>query len=98
MRKLTREGCSAAFSPVAASIELTRFPPTPNSDSDQAGLEPRLVQAAGFTGACTTRSGLAKRDADPFLLPRVKIAYRDGVAVEVGELGAVRSRLSRLGS
>ena len=41
---------------------------------------PDLVQAAGFTGACTTRSGLARRETDPFLLPRVKIAYRDGVA------------------
>ena len=41
---------------------------------------PGLVEAAGFLGACTTRSGLAKRDTDPFLLPRVKIAYRDGVA------------------
>ena len=38
-----------------------------------------LLQRAGFRGACTTRSGLAKPHADPFLLPRVKIGYRDGV-------------------
>lgn len=41
---------------------------------------PDLVRATGFTGACTTRSGLARRDTDPYLLPRVKVAYRDGVA------------------
>ncbi len=41
---------------------------------------PKLVAEAGFTGACTTRSGLAKQETDPYLLPRVKVAYRDGVA------------------
>ena len=41
---------------------------------------PELVQEAGFMGACTTMSGLCKKGANPFLLPRVKIAYRDGVA------------------
>jgi len=41
---------------------------------------PALVKAAGYTGACTTQSGWARSDADPFLLPRVKVAYRDGVA------------------
>jgi len=56
---------------------------------------PALVQAAGFTGACTTRSGLAKRDTDPFLLPRVKIAYRDGVAGMLYRL-MVRPRLPNL--
>ncbi len=35
---------------VAAAIELTRFPPTPTSDADQPGLEPRLVQAADLIG------------------------------------------------
>ena len=35
---------------VAAAIELTRFPPTPASDSDQPELEPRLVQAADLIG------------------------------------------------
>ncbi|HLK55772.1 MAG TPA: polysaccharide deacetylase family protein [Chthonomonadaceae bacterium] len=40
---------------------------------------PALVRAAGFTGACTTRSGMARSDHDPFLLPRIKVAYRDGV-------------------
>ena len=35
---------------VAAAIELTRFPPAPTSDSDQIGLEPRLVQAADLIG------------------------------------------------
>ena len=39
---------------------------------------PGLVRKAGFLGACTTRSGIAHADLDPFLLPRVKIAYRDG--------------------
>jgi hypothetical protein len=33
---------------VAAAIELTRFPPNP--DSDQNGLEPRLVQSADLIG------------------------------------------------
>jgi peptidoglycan/xylan/chitin deacetylase (PgdA/CDA1 family) len=56
---------------------------------------PALVQDAGFTGACTTRSGLAKRDTDPFLLPRVKIAYRDGVAGMLYRL-MVRPRLPNL--
>jgi peptidoglycan/xylan/chitin deacetylase (PgdA/CDA1 family) len=41
---------------------------------------PALVRAAGFSGASTTRSGLARSDHDPFLLPRVKVAYRDGVS------------------
>lgn len=40
---------------------------------------PGLVRAAGFHGACTTRSGLAQPGMDPFLLPRVKVASRDGV-------------------
>ena len=40
---------------------------------------PRLCRIAGFRAACTTRSGLARSDSDPFLLPRVKIAYRDDV-------------------
>ncbi|MCW3099600.1 MAG: polysaccharide deacetylase [Chthonomonadaceae bacterium] len=56
---------------------------------------PALVQEAGFVGACTTRSGLAKRDTDPFLLPRVKIAYRDGVAGMLYRL-MVRPRLPNL--
>lgn len=56
---------------------------------------PDLVQAAGFTGACTTRSGLVKRDTDPYLLPRVKIAYRDGVAGMLYRL-MVRPRLPNL--
>ncbi|MDW8208691.1 MAG: polysaccharide deacetylase family protein [Chloroherpetonaceae bacterium] len=41
---------------------------------------PALVRAAGFEGACTTRSGLAQPGMDPFLLPRVKVAYRDRVS------------------
>ena len=40
---------------------------------------PELCRQAGFRAACTTRSGLARADSDPFLLPRVKIAYRDDV-------------------
>lgn len=39
---------------------------------------PDLARAAGFLGACTTQSGLARADADPYLLPRVKI-HREGV-------------------
>lgn len=38
-----------------------------------------LLLRAGLRGACTTRSGLAGPKSDPFLLPRVKIGYRDGV-------------------
>ncbi len=41
---------------------------------------PALVRAAGFSGACTTRSGLAHSGSNPFLLPRIKVAYRDGVS------------------
>jgi peptidoglycan/xylan/chitin deacetylase (PgdA/CDA1 family) len=40
---------------------------------------PGLVQKAGFTAACTTKSGLGRPSTDPFLLPRVKVAYRDGL-------------------
>lgn len=39
---------------------------------------PRLVDTAGFLGACTVRSGLATPQHDPFLLPRVKLGYGDG--------------------
>ena len=35
---------------VAEAIELTRFPPEPNSASEKAKLEPRLVQAADLIG------------------------------------------------
>src|SRR5277367_2272015 len=47
-----RLGKSTTIDParVAAAIELTRFPPSSNSDSDQTGLEPRLVQAADLIG------------------------------------------------
>ena len=38
-----------------------------------------LLQRAGFRGACTVRSGIVKAKSDPFLLPRVKVGYRDGV-------------------
>ncbi|MGC8667635.1 MAG: polysaccharide deacetylase family protein [Chthonomonadales bacterium] len=38
-----------------------------------------LVRRAGYTAACTTRSGLAYRGADPMEYPRVKVAYRDGL-------------------
>ena len=38
-----------------------------------------LVQKAGFRGACTVRSGVARKETDPYLIPRVKIGYRDGV-------------------
>jgi peptidoglycan/xylan/chitin deacetylase (PgdA/CDA1 family) len=41
---------------------------------------PEMVRAAGFIGACTTRSGLARSGTDMFLLPRVKVAYSDGLA------------------
>jgi peptidoglycan/xylan/chitin deacetylase (PgdA/CDA1 family) len=39
---------------------------------------PELVRAAGFCGACTTRSGLARSHRNPFLQPRVKV-HDDGV-------------------
>jgi hypothetical protein len=35
---------------VADAIELTRFPPRPNGETDKAGLEPKLVQAADLIG------------------------------------------------
>lgn len=38
---------------------------------------PQLVKSAGFLGACTTQRGIAKPEDNPFLLSRVKIAYRD---------------------
>jgi peptidoglycan/xylan/chitin deacetylase (PgdA/CDA1 family) len=41
---------------------------------------PDLVRGAGFIAACTTKSGIATRNSNPLLLPRVKVAYRDGVA------------------
>ena len=38
-----------------------------------------LVEQAGFIGACTTKSGIADTTSpSPFLIPRVKVAYRDG--------------------
>jgi peptidoglycan/xylan/chitin deacetylase (PgdA/CDA1 family) len=40
---------------------------------------PEIVRATGFLGACTTKSGLARVGDNPFLLPRVKVATRDGV-------------------
>ena len=40
---------------------------------------PALVRQAGFMGACTTKSGVARPGSDPFLLPRVTVAYRDDV-------------------
>lgn len=39
-----------------------------------------LVRQAGYAAACTTRSGLACGNMDPMEYPRVKVAYRDGVA------------------
>lgn len=38
---------------------------------------PELVRQAGFSGACTVRSGLAYEGVNPYLIPRVKIASRD---------------------
>lgn len=54
---------------------------------------PELVRQVGFLAACTTRSGLARADSDPALLPRVKIAYRDGVPGLFYRL-VIRSRLA----
>jgi hypothetical protein len=47
-----RLGKSASFDAarVAAAIELTRFPPNGNADSNQTTLEQRLVQAADLIG------------------------------------------------
>ncbi len=41
---------------------------------------PELVRQAGFKAACTVQSGIAHTGLNPYLLPRVKIAYRDAVA------------------
>ena len=41
---------------------------------------PAAVQKAGFAGACTVMSGLAHIGCDPYVLPRVKVGYRDGVS------------------
>ncbi len=41
---------------------------------------PELVRDAGYRAACTTRSGIANIQQDRWLLPRVKVASRDGVA------------------
>jgi peptidoglycan/xylan/chitin deacetylase (PgdA/CDA1 family) len=41
---------------------------------------PHLVRQTGLAGACTTHSGLARPGSDPYLLPRVKPATRDGIA------------------
>lgn len=37
------------------------------------------VQQAGFLGACTVRSGIVTTKTDPYLMPRVKVSYSDGV-------------------
>ena len=37
-----------------------------------------LVSQAGFSGACTTKSGLFHRGTDIYQVPRVKISYSDG--------------------
>jgi len=42
---------------------------------------PHLVRRAGLSGACTTVSGVARSDADRYLLPRVKPASRDSAAL-----------------
>lgn len=38
---------------------------------------PNLVRQAGFQGACTTQSGIATAATSPFLIPRIKISFRD---------------------
>ncbi len=52
-----------------------------------------LVRSAGFQGACTTQSGLARAGGDPFLLPRVKVT-REGVSNLLFRL-LIRSRLRK---
>ena len=44
-----------------------------------APTTPEQVRRAGFVAACTTKSGLVRSHTDPFLLPRVKVAPRDGL-------------------
>lgn len=41
---------------------------------------PAVVRSAGYVAACTTASGIARAGGDPYRMPRVKVAYRDGVA------------------
>ena len=38
-----------------------------------------LVREAGFIGACTTTSGVVTIGREHYLLPRVKVAFQDGV-------------------
>lgn len=45
---------------------------------DIGDLAPRLVAEAGCQVACSTAPGLAARDADPFLLPRLNVEDWDG--------------------
>ncbi len=40
---------------------------------------PEFVRDAGFSGACTVRTGMVTSHQDPFLLPRIKVAYKDGL-------------------
>ena len=42
-------------------------------------MTPLICRKLGLRAACTTKSGLAGPASDPYLLPRVKIAYRDDV-------------------
>lgn len=46
---------------------------------DYADDTPNMVRNAGFLGACTTRSGIARTRQSPYLLPRVKISHSDDV-------------------
>ena len=41
---------------------------------------PALVRMAGFTGACTTQSGIAVPGLNSYLIPRVKPSHSDGIA------------------
>jgi peptidoglycan/xylan/chitin deacetylase (PgdA/CDA1 family) len=58
---------------------------------------PALVREAGLQCAVTVVSGRARPDDDPYLLPRVKVASRDGAVLFLYRL-LLRGRLSKRGA
>ncbi len=40
---------------------------------------PDIVRKCGFNGACTVKTGLVNNHQNPYLLPRINVAYKDGI-------------------